>query len=78
MGQCLWVATVDELIGMKRDTIAIYGADMQTSPRPQDFVDISILNELTEEQTGCPEKSMRSGSRLLKLRKLLGGFDGER
>lgn len=48
LGQSMWVATVDELLGMKRDTIAIYGTDIQTNPRPQDFVDVGILSELSD------------------------------
>ena len=39
----IWVATVDELLGMKRDTISIYGVGASDSPRPQDFVDVGIL-----------------------------------
>jgi len=51
VGQPIWVATVDELLGMKRDTISVYGGDIQTSPRPQDFIDVEILNDLADDDS---------------------------
>ncbi len=44
----IWVATVGELLSMKRDTISIYGVGASDSPRPQDFVDVGILGALAE------------------------------
>ena len=71
LGQQIWVATVEELLGMKGDTIALYGGDVQTSPRPQDFVDVGILSGLSgssELDDGGSGLGMRQ-----KLGQILGG-----
>ena len=72
LGQRIWVATVDELIGMKRETIAIYGPDFESSPRPQDFVDVGILDRLKGE--GSSEACGAGGVGLLtRIGEMLGG-----
>lgn len=73
LGQGLWVATVDELLAMKRETIAIYGNDIRTNPRPQDFVDVSILSSLEGDSSADPGDGDASDGFLLRLRKALGG-----
>ena len=50
LGQPIWVASVKQLLDMEHDTISIYGAEFETSPRPQDFVDVGILNDLAEKR----------------------------
>lgn len=60
------------------DTIAIYGADIQTSPRPQDFVDVGILSSLVDGQPYDPDEDSHESSPLSRLRELLGGSDGKR
>ena len=50
LGQPIWVASVKQLLDMKHDTISIYGAEFETSPRPHDFVDVGILNNLAEKR----------------------------
>lgn len=71
LGQEAWVATVGELLSMKRDTIAIYGADFDTSPRPQDFVDVGILSGFSGEGGGGDEPV--SGRLLSRIGQILGG-----
>ena len=70
LGREVWVATVAELLGMKRSTIAVYGADFQSSPRPQDFVDERILAGLLEEGANADGGG---GSLLSRLGRMLGG-----
>ena len=71
LGHDVWVATVDELLDMKRGTIAIYGVDIQTNPRPQDFVDVGILNGLLGDGDG--ESDDDWPGMFAGLRQLLGG-----
>lgn len=77
LGQEMWVATIGELLGMKRDTIAIYGADFDTSPRPQDFVDVGILGGLAETDAAGIESASDGedvhGGLLSRLSRILGG-----
>ena len=53
---------------MKRDTIALYGADFQSSPRPQDFIDVKTLERLT----GTNEADKAESGLLSRLGQLLG------
>lgn len=64
-GVQIWVATVDELLGMKRDTVSLYGVGIESSSRPHDFIDIASLEALSPQQE---EGGLRS-----KLSDLLGG-----
>ena len=74
LGQEVWVATVGELLGMKRDTIAIYGGDPQTSPRPQDFVDVGILGGLaTEDGFAADDGSAPPSGLFSRLGRILEG-----
>lgn len=52
LGQEVWVATVNELLNMKRNTIELYGSDFESSARPQDFVDVGILNRMSGVANG--------------------------
>lgn len=56
----VWVATIDELLGMKKDTVGLYGADITTSSRIQDFFDIRTLEALANG-SGGRERSGGSG-----------------
>lgn len=78
MGQGLWVATADELIGMKRDTIAIMGVDIRTNRRTQDFIDIDILSGLVDDKTDVPEGDPPPSGPLARFKMLLGGHNGRR
>ncbi len=69
LGQTIWVATVDELLGMKRDTISIYGVSASDSPRPQDFVDVGILGALAN--VDAREEGADSGI-LAHIRRIFG------
>ena len=64
-GTRIWVATVDELLGMKRDTVSLYGVGVESSSRPHDFIDIESLEALSPPQE---EDGLRS-----RLSGLLGG-----
>lgn len=71
LGHEIWVATIDELLDMKCGTIAIYGTDIQTNPRPQDFVDVGILSSLQDDD-GIESDDKQLGL-FAGLRQLLGG-----
>lgn len=45
-GEDFWVASVADLLGMKRDTLKLYGADVSENPRPQDILDVKTLEDL--------------------------------
>lgn len=81
-GQELWVATKNELFGMKHDTAEIYG-DMSVNPRPQDFIDMNILASLMEEaeHTNHPNQDTHEVTALSKVlskvfRKVLSSLRG--
>ena len=44
------VASIDNLIEMKKRTIKLYGADPETNPRFQDFIDLKILKDLKNKE----------------------------
>lgn len=44
------VASIDNLIAMKERTIKLYGADPETNPRFQDFIDLKILKDLKNKE----------------------------
>lgn len=44
------VASIDNLIEMKEHTIKLYGADPETNPRFQDFIDLKILKDLKNKE----------------------------
>lgn len=46
-GMPIWVATVDELLGMKKDTMALYG---EAGLRPQDYLDMRTLESLEDKR----------------------------
>ena len=72
-GQAIWVATVEELLDMKRYTIALYGTDVKSSSRPQDFVDVGILNNLYNHSSIEQQTTGGEGDLFSKLGKILGG-----
>lgn len=47
-GLSIWVASVDQLIEMKKRTIELYRATPDNTSRPQDFVDLATLRALKE------------------------------
>lgn len=77
----VWVASIDQLIEMKKRTIELYRATPDNTSRPQDFVDLATLRALKE---GTPQiDSTESGNsadrpRPSRLARLLAAARGSR
>lgn len=70
-GDTVWVATVDELLGMKRDTIGLLKASAAETSRPQDYEDVATLRRITSGHVG---RAVSKTSGLAeRLRGILGG-----
>lgn len=67
-GTEIWVATRQELLGMKRSTVELYGVGIDQSSRPQDFLDIGSLERIIDN--GMHETNERTGL-MAKITKLL-------
>ena len=66
-GNEIWVATIPELLSMKRDTIALYGGDPATYPREQDFIDVRTLESLEGDDAGKESISSKLIGRVSSL-----------
>ena len=55
-GYPIKVATVDELMRMKEETVATYHATPESTSRPQDFVDLAALREIASRQPRTAEE----------------------
>ena len=74
-GKPVWVATVDELRGMKAATIDLYKAGFSESSRPQDFEDLATLDGLAGTAHGdrLGEGAQGRISIAARIRSILGG-----
>lgn len=57
----VWVATVPELLDMKRKTTSLYRATPTQTARPQDFVDMEALEGMLPDQQDEDPSSQRPG-----------------
>lgn len=67
-GTNIWVATVDELLRMKRDTVSLYRVGLADTSRPQDFRDIVTLECIA----GSDETQVNNSRKPSPLQRIMG------